>query len=132
MNPVVQKHLGDLQRVFPGATAAMRADGSTLIEIPEFPLPNGWSATRTRVRFIAPVQFPMAQPDCFWVDQDLRLMPGSRTPQNTNMTPIPPAPGEVQGPPLLWFSWHVQGWDPNRGSLIGYAQIIKNRLELLQ
>lgn len=132
MNPVVQRQLDDLKRVYPGASATLRSDGSVLIVVPDLRLPDGWNERSTTVRFLAPVQYPIAQPDCFWTDPQLRLMPGNRTPQNTNTGPIPPAPGEAAGPPLLWFSWHVQGWDPNRGSLLSFLQVIKNRLDVLQ
>ena len=28
---------------------------------------------------------------------------------------------------LLWFSWHVGQWSPNRDSLLTYERVIRNR-----
>ncbi len=130
-HPIIAKQLNDLRRQFASAGALPRADGSALIVIENFRIPDGWTRQTITLRFLAPNGFPVAPPDCFWADADLMLA-GNRTPQNTALQPLPPPPGEAAGLPLRWFSWHVQGWDPNRGSLIGYVQAILQRLRCLQ
>ena len=65
----------------------------------------------------------MARPDCFWADSGLRLANGS-LPQASNVQAIPET-----GDTGLWFSWHVQHWDPNRDSLITYIQVIRSRFK---
>jgi hypothetical protein len=97
-------------------------DGSHLIVVPAYELPDGWSKPRVDVKFIAPVGYPLARPDCFWADVDLRLKNGN-PPMNTGNTPLPYATG-----PHLWFSWHVATWNPNNDSLLTYLYVIKRRL----
>jgi hypothetical protein len=109
----------------PGATCVPLPNGSYLVTVPNVILPEGWTFNTTTVRFLAPVGFPASRPDCFWADLDLRLK-GGCMPQNTSQNPLPNEPS-----PLLWFSWHLQKWDPNSDSLLTYLRVIENRfLEL--
>ncbi len=98
-------------------------NGAILVTLPAVPLGTGWSQTATAVRFLVPVGYPMARPDCFWADQSLRLANGA-LPQASNVQPIPES-GETG----LWFSWHVAHWDPNRDSLQTYVHVIQSRLK---
>lgn len=107
---------------FPAASIEARSGGSALITVPDFPVPTGWSKDRTMVRFLAPVGYPFAQPDCFWACADLRLA-GGAMPHATNLTPIPET-----NVPLLWFSWHVQKWNPSRDTLMSFVRVIEKRL----
>jgi len=111
-----------LKDIYPSATLTVLPSGAGLIAIPNMPLPPGWSRTTTTVRFVAPVGYPFAKPDCFWVDADLRLQNGS-LPQAANIQPIP----ETQEP-LVWFSWHTSQWHPSRDNLLTYVNVIKGRL----
>src|SRR5262245_43857500 len=87
--------------------------GARLIEIKNYKLVPGWSHDLVTILFVAPPAFPMAQPDCFWVEPGGLRFGGGQTPQSTNdSNPIP----EV-GPRGTWFSWHLQEWDPNRHTL---------------
>lgn len=97
-------------------------DGSFLVSIPEFALPDGWSKPSVHLKFVAPVGYPLARPDCFWTDADLRLA-SRNMPQNTGATPIPHVGGQH-----LWFSWHLSSWNPNSDSLLTYLNVIKRRL----
>ena len=108
---------------YPAATLTKLPSGAAIIRIPNVPVPAGWSKTHVTVRFLAPVGYPMATPDCFWVDPDLRLGNGGM-PQGSNMNPMP----EVNEP-LLWFSWHVGKWNPNRDNLVSYTKVIESRLK---
>ncbi len=105
-----------------GAHLTSRPDGTYVVEIPNLPLPPGWSKSRTSVKFIVPVGFPHAVPDCFWTDQDLRLA-SNADPQASNIQPLP-GTSEVH----RWFSWHANKWAPNRDSLMTYIKIIEARL----
>src|SRR5438105_3315024 len=97
-----------------------------MVEVPEIDLPHGWSKPKTTVRFLVPFAYPAAPPDCFWADADLTL-DGGRIPQGSGRQPIPGFPDQ-----LLWFSWHVQQWDPNSHTLSSYLQVVKNRLRMAQ
>lgn len=99
-----------------------RADGTFVVEVRALPLPPGWSKTATTARFIVPVGFPHAMPDCFWTDQDLRLA-NNADPQASNMQVLP---GTSE--PQRWFSWHANKWTPNRDSLLTYTKVIEARL----
>ncbi|SRR6266571_3745485 len=121
MGPV-QIQMEELQRKYPGATAASRPDGSFLVQIPNYPLPAGWNNTSTTVYFLAPVGYPHARPDCFWTDPELRLATGAmplNASQNSNAG---------VGRDLLWFSYHAASWDPNQDGLLSYARMIEMRL----
>lgn len=119
-----------LKDQFPGAELRRLPSGACLITVPYPNLPPGWSKTATNIYFVAPAGYPFAKPDCFWADPDLRLAgPPLKMPQASNMTPLP----EVQPPtPLLWFSWHVAQWFPNKDSLLTYFRVILNRFQALQ
>ena len=122
MTPL-QTQVAEIQQQFPGTTVQALPSGATLVSVPNVELPSGWSKGATRVFFLAPVGFPHAQPDCFWVDADLRLQ-GGGMPQSTGMNPIP-----EMGTALLWFSWHLaHPWNPNRDTLATWFGVIRNRL----
>jgi len=105
-----------------GATLQKLPDGSHLIVVSAVNLPSGWSKPVVEIKFLTPVGFPFAKPDCFWADHDLRLANGN-PPQNTGSNPIPHV-----GSGHLWFSWHVATWNPNCDNLLTYWYVIKRRL----
>lgn len=115
------------------ATARRLENGSYLIEIPAFELPEGWVVPnqpdrKATIRFLAPPGFPTSQPDCFWVHPSGLRTTGGGTPQNTNDTNPIPGVSDLPLPHGTWFSWHVQRWNPNSDSLATYFMVIKNRL----
>jgi len=129
-----EKQLEDLKSLHDAdqATVEGLANGGKLIRVPNFLLPEGWLVPnsperRVTIVFFAPPGYPGSQPDCFWVDPvGIRLANGG-TPQNTNDSN--PIPGYNKPPPHgTWFSWHVQGWNPNTDSLVTYFKVIRNRL----
>lgn len=131
--PLIERHAEELKKRLSnplrwrdlsiGASPPIQA---VAVEIENIVLPPGWSKTTTMVRFLVAHAYPVAPPDCFWADADLTLS-GNRTPQNTGRNPMP---GTTE--PLLWFSWHVQQWDPNRHRLDSFYQAIRDRLERAQ
>lgn len=125
MSPLEQQ-FDILKEYFPNARNEKLPDNSLLVTIPDFPLPQGWSKPSATINFIAPLGYPLAKPDCFWADPDLRLQHGT-LPQSTNISPIP-------GTNLtqLWFSWHAGHWVPNRDSLLTYVRVIEARLKQLR
>jgi len=120
---ILEVQLEDIVRQYAGAKVEARPDGTTLITIPDVPLPPGWNRSQATVQFITPVGFPMAQPDCFWTDAELRLA-GGGLPKNSNLQNPPPFGGGAK----LWFSWHVAVWNGSRDSLRSYLAVIMNRL----
>lgn len=99
------------------------AGAGWVIRIPAVTLPTGWNKQSTHVSLVAPQGYPFAKPDCFWTDLDLRLANGNM-PQNAQINnPIPGVPDA-----MLWFSWHVDPWNPNRDDLVTWFTLIKQRL----
>jgi hypothetical protein len=73
------------------------------------------------VRFVIPVGYPAAQPDCFWADENLRLASGA-IPTNAAAQMIP-GTAEL----ALWFSWHFSGWRPSQDDLMTYIRFVLMR-----
>lgn len=120
---LIIEHLEHIRGEHPNATAESRPDGTTLITIPKIPLPKGgWNRDHTTVQFLTPVGYPMAKPDCFWTDCDLRLSNGA-LPKNSQVQ-VPSFGGQDK----LWFSWHASQWNPSRDTLKSYLHIITDRL----
>ena len=107
---------------YPDATLEPQGNGTAVIVVPSFSLPEGWSKRETRIAFVVPAGFPYARPDCFWADGDLRL-PNGNAPANTGNTVQPGVP-----PGMLWFSYHASTWSPNADSLLTYINVIRGRL----
>jgi len=132
LSPVLYRQFERLKERYLGAKITELPSGAALIEIPDFQLPEGWTASRATIWFLAPTGYPGPCPDCFWVDPALRLKSGIHPPQASNPNqPIPET--SITG---LWFSWHItdaqRNWNPNRDDLVTYASIISNRLCKLQ
>jgi Prokaryotic E2 family E len=121
---------GRLVKKSPGSEVLMTpmSNGGALIKISRVDLPPGWNRPKADILFVAPPGYPSSAPDCFWVEPSgLRLANGN-TPQSSNDSN--PIPGDVKaGRSTTWFSWHVQGWNPNKNSLYGYYQLILDRLQ---
>lgn len=122
LHPLIAGQLAELQVATPGAAASPLPDGTALVYLPDVVLPTGWNRERTQVWFLVPVGYPAARPDCFFADPELRLMHGG-LPQNTGLQGLPGT-----GVPHLWFSWHLQAWDPARDTLLTFARVALDRL----
>ena len=121
MDPV-EEQFQALRERFPAAQLERRGDGTALVTVPNFPLPPGWSTPATTVCFVVPLGYPVARPDTFWADLDLRLASGG-FPANTQMNT------NYGGPqPRLWFSFHPTTWHPSRDTLLTFARLIQHRL----
>lgn len=124
MVAVIDKQLAVLQARFPGTTAQPLADEVFCVVVPEVPLSAAWSKPSTTVYFLAPAGYPMARPDCFWIEEQVRLANG----QNPQSSAVP---NQIPGTGIsgLWFSWHLEcEWDPNRDTLCTWMNSILERL----
>jgi hypothetical protein len=120
---LVDQQFAVLLRGFQGANLERRSDGTCVVKLPNLPLPRGWNRGSATAWFVVPVGFPVAQPDTFWTDADLRLEHGG-FPANTNVNTNHGGPD-----PRLWFSFHPTRWDPNRDTLTTFARLIEHRLQ---
>ena len=126
----VEEEFAEVAQAFIGAQLKPNTDGTQLVTLPAVSLPAGWSQSSSHIRFVVPVGYPYAVPDCFWADQSLRLNSGAM-PQNAQIgNPTPSQPD----PATLWFSWHVAptAWRPGASDLMTYIHVIKKRFEALQ
>jgi hypothetical protein len=126
LSPPVLKQLEEVQKHYPGATSVDLGNATFRIDVPNYELPAGWSKERVTIWTLLPGGYPVAQPDCFWTDRDLRLKDG-RTPQNTGLQQLPGT-----GEQVLWFSWHLQVWNPNEHSILTWLRVIRKRFEQRQ
>lgn len=125
MNPIIDVQFAEIKKLYKDSTMQNLPGGSFLVQVPEVTLPDGWNQNKTTIWFVIPVGYPIAKPDCFWVDRDLRLKNGTM-PINTSHTPMPS--GTIE----LWFSWHSTKWNPNTDDLLTYMHMAKMRLRELR
>lgn len=124
--PIVQEQLAELRSAAgEAANWQERPEGSIWVEVPQVALPAGWNKPSCTIHFLAPIGYPQARPDCFYADSDLRLSSGG-LPANANVQ------GAPSGQVLLWFSYHVSQWDPQRDTLATYLNVCKQRLRDLR
>jgi Prokaryotic E2 family E len=125
---IVDSQLQQLRERYGSVETIPLGSGTTLITVGEVRLIDGWNKPTTSIRFLVPSTYPFAALDCFWADEDLRLV-GERLPQNSavpNQIPETNSSG-------LWFSWHLlQPWNPNRDNLSSWMNTINDRLRRLQ
>jgi hypothetical protein len=126
---LLEEHFAQLEQVaerrrsFTQATLTPIANGTSLVTLSGFALPDGWNSKETTVYFLIPVGYPVARPDTFWTPSTLSPQAGGK-PANTGTNVQPGIPQDA-----LWFSWHPAAWNPNRDNLINYVGIIRKRFE---
>jgi hypothetical protein len=116
---VLDDQLDEAARQRSGLIADRMPDGMWMVGF-DAHLPPGWNRASTQVKFVLPLPYPAAQPDCFYADQDLRLARGAM-PVNSGMQPL-------NNVPMLWFSWHLSAWNPQRDDVFTYVRFIESRL----
>ncbi len=106
--------------------------GAYLIIVPSVLLPKGYRENICTVLFVVPPGYPAACPDHFFTDIEIRLENGA-IPKNTVL------PHSVHGgnfpkktwpqwSQCMWWSWHLQMWNPNQSNLYTYMRVILQRL----
>jgi hypothetical protein len=120
---VLDEQMTAVSEAYWGAAIQEAGDGTHIVSV-QLPLCAGWNAASALVRFLVPIPFPAAPPDCFYADPGLRLANGA-LPTNTGSQLL-------AGQQLLWFSWHLASWNPARDTLLGYVRIIAERLRRAQ
>lgn len=86
----------------------------------EWPLPSGYTKSRTRLLLRIPRSYRFGKPDMFWTDGDLRLASGALPRQSS--------PEQILGYEWLRFSWHAQKWDPSKDNLRSYLAFVDDGL----
>lgn len=127
MTPV-QQQFEALRSRFPSAELLPAPNTVGVVVITDVRLPSGWSHPSTTVKFVVPAGYPLAALDCFWATAELRLASGA-LPQNAQVQVPPALPASG---PHLWFSWHVQTWNPGRDTLLTYFRVVQDRFKELR
>lgn len=117
---LIAQQLEELRGRVPAASLERSPEGHQVLLVPGCRLGPGWSQEAVGIRFLIPAGFPHVQPDCFYVDPELRLASGAE-PANSSIQ-------AVFGGQFRWFSWHLASWDPLRGTLDRYLRFCQRRL----
>lgn len=88
--------------------------------LPDHPLPQGWTKSHTNLVWLLEPGYPVTQPDCFWMDEDARSLPG-QPPVNTRLQPCPLGTGSTR----RWVSWHLAQWNPAKHNLEAWLNCIR-------
>jgi hypothetical protein len=129
MNKHIEDGIERLRTEWPQSHHERNEHGYHLIVVPGVALPKGWDKTTCTVLFLAPPGYPAARPDHFFTDVEVRLADKS-WPHWTNMGngALLGRLGWPQWKDCQWWSWHLQMWSPNHGSLFTYMKVIQQRL----
>ncbi len=129
---MVEDQFADLKKrvaeFSPASDVTMTAlpGGSALIKVTGIAI-EGWNRPTADILFVAPVGYPGAVPDCFWVEPNGIRVGEAGTPQNSNDSNAIPS-DVVPNRSTTWFSWHMQGWNPNKDRLYSFFLVILDRL----
>ena len=128
MHPVLERHYARFLEHHGDAKIRELPSGAALITVTDITIPPGWNIDVATIRFIVPVGYPSAQPDCFWIQPTIQLSNGT-VPKNSSMSQIPETTDT-----WLWFSWHLQPgqWKPNRDDLLTYFFIVMSRFKTFE
>lgn len=123
MSPAVEAQADALREKCEKQVEVITNGGVQFVVIKDVELPAGWNQRTTSIVIKIPPGYPVGAPDCFWADGSLRLASGAM-PRSTGINA-----DYGGGEPRLWFSFHVQKWNPNTDDLFRYFNVIRNRLE---
>ena len=127
-SPTLDAHFRRLKERYADAVLTPLPSGAGLITLPNRPLPAAWSPATVVLHFIAPVGYPVAAPDSFWLEPNVTV--NSVAPKNSaNNHPIPET-----GITAHYFSWHLEAnrWSPNNHDLLTFVGVCLKRLEYLE
>jgi hypothetical protein len=132
LNPHIESGLARLKTRWPQSHAVPGQHGYFLIVVPGVLLPRGYRETICTVLFVAPPGFPAACPDHFYTDIEIRLQNGEIPKAALPAHPVHggnfPKRLWPQWEGCMWWSWHLQMWNPNQSSLYTFMKVIQQRL----
>lgn len=118
----VAADLAEVQKHFPLAHLA-EGQGVRYLVVPDFPVPDSWSARSVTLLAMVPNGYPMAAMDMFWVDPTLRLSDG-REPGGSSFE-------SHLGRTWQRFSWHYRNpqsdWRPGTSCLMSHLHFCQTR-----
>lgn len=121
---LVLRDFTEVQALYPKAHLTVEGENSYLV-IPDFGLPDHWSAPEVTLMAIVPNGYPMAAMDMFWTDPALKLSDG-REPHGAGSLEV------HLGKQWQRFSWHYTNpqaaWRPGHSSLLTHLRFCQVRL----
>jgi E2/UBC family protein E len=125
LQPVIRAHFERLLARHSNATLTALPSGASLVAVPGLLIPAGWTASQVILRFLAPNGYPVAAPDCFWVEPVVKLANGKLPKNSQDNNPIRETSFKGH-----WFSWHaVPGaWSANNHDLLSWLGTCLDRL----
>ena len=128
-SPLVELQFERLKERYPNATLTPLSNEVALVTVPKCLLGARWSAQEATIYFLAPNGYPVAAPDCFWVEPKLSL-DDQVIPKNSKCNQQIPETGIV----AHWFSWHVTNghWLPNQHDLLTWLGMCLARLQVFE
>jgi hypothetical protein len=128
-HPAIIDGIERLRTVWPQSFAERNKYGHHMIVVPGVLLPKAFEQNICTVLFIAPPGYPAACPDHFFTDIEIRHAESHKIPRYTNMGngAYLEQLGWPQWKHSQWWSWHLQMWSPNHGSLFTYMKVIQQR-----
>ncbi len=150
LSPVIEQQIQQLRGKWPQAQIEVSERyGWHLITIPNFKLPEGYNRTHCTLMFELPVGYPYAKPERFFTDKGIRFDPAIKDrpvwrpdddgfapwhyhPYYTNESNCPRAFGDKYPPgSVMWWGWVPQAWDRRTCTILTYARVCQQRLQLM-
>lgn len=127
-SPTLDAHFKRLQARYTDTTLTPLPSGAALITLPNRPLPDGWAPSSATLHFIAPVGYPVAAPDSFWLAPNVTVK--GAVPTNSSVGQTIPE-GNISA---HFFSWHLEAgrWLANEHDLLTFVSVCLKRLESLR
>jgi len=114
----IERQMTDVRTRWSGASHAFLPSGTALVAVPGLPLPQGWTQPTTKVMFLLQPEFPVAQPDIYYLEEGV-LPPNGTIRANHQRQRIPETQIDA-----VWISWHAQAWNPNRDTIMSWLGTI--------
>ena len=119
--PLVQEQIETARNGFPNLQHRPAQDGTLHVEVPDFPVPDGWRPRTIPLIVVLPIGFPTSQPGGFDVGTELTLANGTAPTQGVGTR-------NLNGQQWLHFCWNPKTWQANRETLWRYLKFCYRRL----
>jgi len=111
---IIARQFAKLREKFPDATMSDGWGGYHQVVSFSLGLADGWNRKSVKVSFRIPLGYPIAQPDAFWTDANLRFASGGM-PRSTKLE----SPVWLNSTGTkLWFSLHLLAWSPKSDTML--------------
>lgn len=115
----VTREIAAVRDKYPNASEVEESGGATVLIVPTFPLPLGFTAPTARIMVRIPSLYPTEKLDLFWLDPAIQRVNGAGLP-NVMATGV-----SIAGTLWTQISWHDNSpHDPSRVNVLGFISTI--------